>query len=64
VNLLGEDAVALGSDYDGTVTTSFDTSKLAVITHELLKQGMGEVQIRKVMGENAKRFLAENLPGN
>ena len=64
VNLLGEDAVALGSDYDGTVTTSLDTSELAAITHELLAQGMNEPQIRKVMGENAKHFFAENLPDN
>ena len=64
VNLLGEDSVALGSDYDGTVTTSLDTSELAAITHELLAQGMNEPQIRKVMGENAKRFFAENLPDN
>lgn len=62
VNLLGEDAVALGSDYDGTVTTSLDTSELAAITHELLRQGLSEARIRKVMGENAKRFFAENLP--
>ena len=62
VNLLGEDAVALGSDYDGTVTTSLDTSELAAITHELLVQGMSEPRIRKVMGENARRFFVENLP--
>ena len=61
VSLLGEDAVALGSDYDGTVTTALDTSELAAITHELLAQGMAEPQIRKVMGENARRFFAENL---
>ena len=64
VNLLGEEAVSLGSDYDGTVTTSLDTSELAAITHQLLAQGMAEPQIRKVMGENARRFFAENLPDN
>jgi microsomal dipeptidase-like Zn-dependent dipeptidase len=64
VNLLGEDSVALGSDYDGTVTTALDTSELAAITHQLLLQGLSERQIRKVMGENAKRFFAENLPEN
>jgi len=62
VGLLGEDTVALGSDYDGTVTTSLDTSELVAITHELLEQGMAVPQIRKVMGENARRFLTENLP--
>ena len=62
VDLLGEDAVALGSDYDGTVTTSLDTSELAAITHELLVQGMTETQIRKVMGDNVQRYFFENLP--
>jgi len=62
VDLLGEDAVALGSDFDGTVTTSLDTSELAAITHQLMAQGMAEPQIRKVMGENAHRYFADNLP--
>jgi microsomal dipeptidase-like Zn-dependent dipeptidase len=54
--------VALGSDYDGSVTTALDTSELAAITHELMAQGMDEAVIRKVMGSNAKRFFAQNLP--
>jgi len=62
VNLLGPKAVALGSDYDGSVTTSLDTSELAAITHELLEQGLSEDNIRAVMGENARRFFSENLP--
>ncbi len=60
--LLGPDAVALGSDFDGTVTVSLDTSELAAITDALLKAGMDETTIRKVMGGNAKRFFKENLP--
>jgi microsomal dipeptidase-like Zn-dependent dipeptidase len=62
VDLLGPDAVALGSDFDGSVRTSFDTSELAALTHELLKQGLDEPTLRKVMGGNAKRYFAENLP--
>ena len=62
VKLLGPDAVALGSDYDGTVTVSLDTSELAAITDALMRAGMDEGTIRKVMGENVKRFFAENLP--
>jgi len=62
VNLVGEDAVALGSDYDGTVITSFDTSKLHLITAALLEQGLSEAQVRKVMGGNMVRYLANNLP--
>ena len=62
VNLLGEDVVALGSDFDGSVTTHLDTSELAIITQELRRQGMSERVIKKVMGGNVKRFLLENLP--
>ena len=62
VALLGPDAVALGSDYDGTVTVSLDTSELAAITDALLRKGMDKAIIRKVMGKNAKRFFTENLP--
>jgi microsomal dipeptidase-like Zn-dependent dipeptidase len=62
VALLGPDAVALGSDYDGTVTVSLDTSELAAITDALLRAGMDKATIRKVMGENAKRFFEANLP--
>jgi microsomal dipeptidase-like Zn-dependent dipeptidase len=62
VKLLGPDAVALGSDYDGTVTVSLDTSELAAITDALLRAGMDEATLRKVMGENVRRFLTENLP--
>ncbi len=60
--LLGPNAVALGSDYDGTVTTSLDTSELAAITHALMQQGMSKENIRKIMGGNARRFFTENLP--
>lgn len=62
VKLLGEDHVALGSDYDGAVTVAFDSSELAVITDELLKIGLTEGQIRKVMGGNMLKFLQDNLP--
>jgi len=63
VNLMGPNAVALGSDFDGTVTTTLDTSELAAITQALLQRGVGENTIRKVMGENVARFLRENMPG-
>ncbi|MEP4050929.1 MAG: membrane dipeptidase [Litorimonas sp.] len=62
VKLLGPDAVALGSDYDGTVTVSLDTSELAAITDALLRAGMDEATIRKIMGDNVRRYFSENLP--
>ena len=62
VDLLGEDHVALGSDFDGTVTTTLDTSELAAITQALMDKGMEKPVIAKVMGGNAVRFFGENLP--
>lgn len=62
VDLMGPDAVALGSDYDGSVQTSLDTSELAIITQELMSAGMDDAIIRKVMGENARAFFLANLP--
>ena len=62
VNLVGEDHVSLGSDFDGTIEAIFDTSELAALTHALLEQGISEEQIRKIMGGNMLRFLEQMLP--
>ena len=62
VNLMGEDHVSLGSDYDGSVKVGFDSSELAALTEALLKRGWTEERIAKVMGGNQIRFLQENLP--
>lgn len=61
IAVVGEDAVSLGSDYDGSITTTFDTSELAAITDALLRAGVSEAQIRKVMGENMLRVLRARL---
>lgn len=62
IDLLGVEHVALGSDYDGSTTVPIDTSELAQLTQEMLRQGFSEAEIRAVMGENMRRFLATNLP--
>ncbi len=62
VAVLGPDAVALGSDFDGAVPTTLDTSEIAAITQELINGEMDEAVIAKVMGENVYRFLTDNLP--
>ncbi len=61
-NEFGVDSIALGSDFDGAVTTTLDTTELAAITDALLRQGMSEPDIRKVMGENQIAFFLKNLP--
>mgnify|MGYP003700417613 CR=1 FL=1 len=62
VNLLGVDHVALGSDFDGTVTAPIDGSEMAAITQALMDAGADDATIRAVIGENAVRFFLENLP--
>jgi microsomal dipeptidase-like Zn-dependent dipeptidase len=60
--LVGARHIALGSDFDGAVTTAFDTTQLASLVDALLAAGFDEDEIRGVMGENALRVLAETLP--
>ncbi|MFT7026165.1 MAG: microsomal dipeptidase-like Zn-dependent dipeptidase [Paracoccaceae bacterium] len=62
VDLLGEDHVSLGSDFDGSVETGFDTSELAALTEAMLAIGWSEDRIAKVMGGNMMRVLAQVLP--
>lgn len=61
VDLLGENHVSLGSDFDGSVGTAFDTSELAALTQALLDAGLNQAQIQKVMGENMLRVLRARL---
>jgi len=59
---VGVDHIALGSDFDGAVTEPFDTTGVIEITAAMLDAGYSEEEIRKIMGENAMKFLRENLP--
>jgi membrane dipeptidase len=61
MNAVGPDHVALGSDFDGAVTTPFDSSGWALLTDALLEQGLSEQDIHKIMGENVVRVLLETL---
>lgn len=60
--LVGVDHLSLGSDFDGSVTTAFDTSELAALTHAMLEAGFSEPDIRKIMGGNMLKFLERHLP--
>ena len=62
VGVAGLSAVALGSDWDGATTVSFGADQLSQLTEALLQEGLSDDEIRAVMGENAIRFLLENLP--
>ena len=60
-DLVGIDHVALGSDFDGAVTTGFDTAGLANVTQALVDRGFSDEEIAKVMGGNLLRLL-QGLP--
>ncbi len=61
VKLVGADHVGLGSDFDGAVMPQGleDCSKLPKLTEALLRKGYSESDIRKILGENTLRVLAE-----
>ena len=60
-DLVGIDHVALGSDFDGAVTTGFDTAGLVNVTQALIDRGFTDEEIAKVMGGNLLRLL-QTLP--
>ncbi len=62
IDLVGEDHVSLGSDFDGSTEVAFDTSEISVITQEMVKSGFSQNEISKVMGLNEVNFLIKNLP--
>ena len=59
--IAGIDHVGLGSDFDGSTTTGFDTAHIDAVTAALLGAGMGEGDIAKVMGGNTLRLLTKGL---
>lgn len=62
VRLVGVDHVALGSDFDGSIKAPFDASGMALITQELISQGLSQQSIGKIMGGNIVRVLGQTLP--
>jgi len=60
-DLVGIDHVGLGSDFDGAVTTSFDTAQLVAVTQALVDRGFSQDEIRKVMGGNVLRVIRAGI---
>jgi membrane dipeptidase len=61
VKLVGADHVGLGSDFDGANMPygMEDATKLPQITEALLRKGYSEDDIRKILGENTLRVMAD-----
>ncbi|MGF1757149.1 membrane dipeptidase [Photobacterium sagamiensis] len=62
IKVAGIDHVGLGSDFDGNVTTPFDTTGVPLLTEALLAQGLSREDVSKVLGGNVLRVLKSNLP--
>ena len=63
-DLVGEDHVGLGSDFDGNVLVPFTSSNIELLTYALIKAGFSEQQIQKIMGGNIRKLFAEYLPSH
>jgi membrane dipeptidase len=61
VKVAGVDHVGLGSDFDGANMPygMEDATKLPKITDALLKRGFSEGDVKKILGENTLRVMAE-----
>ncbi|HXM96567.1 MAG TPA: dipeptidase [Candidatus Dormibacteraeota bacterium] len=61
VKVAGVDHVGLGSDFDGANMPygMEDAAKLPIITEALLKKGYSESDVKKILGENTLRVMAE-----
>jgi membrane dipeptidase len=61
VKVVGVDHVGLGSDFDGANMPygMEDASKLPKITEALLKKSYSEGDVKKILGENTLRVMAE-----
>jgi membrane dipeptidase len=63
IKVAGVDHVGIGSDFDGVdgmlPAGMEDVSKLPVIAYELLKRGYSDADVKKVLGENMLRVMAE-----
>ena len=64
IDLVGDDHVALGSDFDGGVVTALDATGHIHVTQRMLDEGLSPSTIRKVLGENTLRVMAQLLPSS
>lgn len=61
-DVMGVEHVALGSDFDGAVTTPFDVTGLPLLVPALRAEGFDADDIAAILGGNTRDFLLANLP--
>jgi membrane dipeptidase len=65
VDVVGEDAVCFGSDFDGFIRLPRgmrDVTGLPLLTDALLRRGMPTSRVEKLVGRNLVRFFSDMLP--
>lgn len=60
-DVAGIDHAALGSDFDGAVTTGFDAASVQAVATGLLEAGLSQEDVAKIMGGNARRVLSAGV---
>jgi microsomal dipeptidase-like Zn-dependent dipeptidase len=61
-DLVGVEHVALGTDFDGTVSVPFDAAGLPHLTEALLESGFTPDEVEQIMSGNVARTLRRTLP--
>jgi microsomal dipeptidase-like Zn-dependent dipeptidase len=61
-DLVGVEHVALGTDFDGTVSVPFDATGFPRLTEALLDEGFTPQEVEQIMGQNVARVLRQTLP--
>jgi microsomal dipeptidase-like Zn-dependent dipeptidase len=61
VSVGGENAAALGSDFDGYIEAPIDATGLVQLTELMLRKDWSERRIKKILGENFLRVLGARV---
>jgi membrane dipeptidase len=67
INVAGEDAVAIGSDFDGLIVPPADlrtVSELPVLAQQMLARGYSPERVGKVLGANYLAVMSRIRPGD
>jgi len=65
INLVGDDFVSLGSDYDGLITLPFELKDITyqpILVQKMLNRKWSRERIRKILGLNFLRVIKEIRP--
>ncbi len=66
IDVAGEDAAAIGSDYDGMIVPPVDLPDITahpLLVQDMLDRGWSEARIRKILGQNYLRVVGAVRPG-